>query len=341
MTAASVNPSALNFRRRELLLGAAACYVAVTPLSLNAEQRYAIVVEGLQAPESPKPLADGSILICEMARGTLSRVTAGKIEVVAELGGAPNGVAVGPDGAAYVCNNGGFKFVRQGGLIIPSGPLDTPGIASIQRVDLRTGQHRELYLSINDVPLTAPNDLVFDRSGGFWFTDANAPYAGQQGNGTVNYARTDGALIKTVCGLPRANGIALSADGKTLFVAATGTAEIYAYSVIAPGVLQTDAKGLAISRLRGHAMGNVGFDSMAIDAQGYLAVGTLSFAEGVHGGVTVIAPNGKVSEFIELPEKFVTSVGFGGRNRRTAFITLTTSGKLVSIPWPRPGLKLA
>ena len=303
---------------------------------------FRIVTDQLLAPEGPKPQADGSVIVCEMARGTLSRVMpGGRVQTIATLGGAPNGVAIGPDGAAYVCNNGGFKFRREGRLIIPSGPLDTPGAAVIQRVDLRTGRHAVLYRSLGDAPLKAPNDLVFDGDGGFWFTDPGAPYPGQEGGGTVNYARADGSGGRVVCGLVVDNGIALSPDGRTLYVARTLAAEVVAYTITAPGQLATDAAGRAVSRVVGRVAGKVGFDSLAVDEAGNLLIGTLNFDTTGNGAITVMAPDGRVIDSIGMPENFVTSVGFGGRDRRTAYVTLTQSGRLARLDWPRPGVRLA
>ena len=56
-------------------------------------------------------MADGSVLVVEIERGTLSRVdTNGLVHVVAQTGGGPNGAAIGPDGKCYLCNNGGFRW---------------------------------------------------------------------------------------------------------------------------------------------------------------------------------------------------------------------------------------
>ena len=67
------------------------------------------IADGLQFPEGPIAMPDGSVIVVEIARGTLTRVLLdGRKEVIADTGGGPNGAAIGPDGACYVCNNGGF-----------------------------------------------------------------------------------------------------------------------------------------------------------------------------------------------------------------------------------------
>jgi gluconolactonase len=73
-----------------------------------------------------------------------------------------------------------------------------------------------------------------------------------------------------------------------------------------------------------------------VEEDGNLVVGTL-----VNGGLTVIAPSGQVVEHVPFPDLLVTNVCFGGDDRRTAYVTCSGTGKLVSAPWPRPGLKLA
>ncbi len=68
------------------------------------------ITSGLQFPEGPIAMNDGSVLVVEIKRGALTRVTPdGRKEVVAETSGGPNGAAIGPDGMVYICNNGGLE----------------------------------------------------------------------------------------------------------------------------------------------------------------------------------------------------------------------------------------
>src|SRR3954452_23176889 len=68
-----------------------------------------VIATGLRFPEGPVAMKDGSIVLVEIERQTLTRVHPdGRTEIVATTGGGPNGLAIGPDGAFYVCNNGGL-----------------------------------------------------------------------------------------------------------------------------------------------------------------------------------------------------------------------------------------
>ena len=78
------------------------------------------------------------------------------------------------------------------------------------------------------------------------------------------------------------------------------------------------------------------FDSMAVDARGNVLVATL-----LHGGITVIPPDGRGHRHVALPDRFTTNLCFGGPDMRTLFVTLSGSGRLIAIEdWPEPGLVL-
>ena len=105
--------------------------------------------------------------------------------------------------------------------------------------------------------------------------------------------------------------------------------------VLEPGVL-ADVVPLDPSAVLHGLPGYQLLDSLAVDAEGWVTVATL-----LNGGVTSISPDGATIEFLETGDPLTTNVCFGGQDGRTAYITLSGTGRLVSTPWPRPGLTLA
>lgn len=155
-----------------------------------------VIASGLGFPEGPVVMEDGSIILVEIQHKCVTRLWNGKREVIATLGGGPNGLAIGPDGALYCCNNGGFEYHVVGGLTVPGNcPADYSG-GRIERIDLATGKVERLYDAVDGNPLRGPNDLVFDRSGGFYFTDLGKGFSRNRDHGGVYYAKPDGSFIK-------------------------------------------------------------------------------------------------------------------------------------------------
>ena len=295
------------------------------------------ITSGLQFPEGPIACEDGSVLLVEIKRGTLSRVTPDStIEVVAETGGGPNGAAIGPDGACYICNNGGFEWHDLGGFLLPGNqPADYTG-GSIQRVDLTTGAVETLYTECDGIPLKGPNDIVFDAHGGFYFTDLGKHRERDQDRTGVFYAKPDGTLIREIIfPMEGPNGIGLSPDGKRLYVAETPSGRVWAFDIESPGVPAGDPNDLLSRNCVAGLPGMQMLDSLAVDGEGHVCVATL-----VNGGITSISPDGSSVEHYATPDPLTTNICFGGEDLRTAYITLSGTGVLVKATWPRPGLAL-
>ena len=299
------------------------------------------VASGLAFPEGPIAMPDGSVVLVEMFGPRLTRVHPdGSKETIAEIPGGPNGAAVGPGGLIYVCNNGG-RFTATdmgGGLVFPGGVTMANYIGGrIQTVDPATGAVEDLYTECDGRPLRAPNDLVFDAHGGFYFTDHGLvdDEARVHHMAGLYYALADGSSIREIL-YPSddPNGIGLSPDGSTLYWAETWRGRILQREVLAPGQL-SEPSLVDVSQCLYGFPGLQLLDSLAVDGDGNVCVATI-----VNGGVSVVSPDGELIDFIETGDIITTNVCFGGDDLTTAYITISTTGKLVKTTWPRPGAKL-
>ena len=295
------------------------------------------VCEGLDFPEGPIAMADGSIILVEIRRQTLSRVHPDRrIEVIAELGGGPNGAAVGPDGMIYVCNNGGFIWTTEGGITRPIGTPEDYVTGSIQRVDPKTGSFETLYEACDGQPLRGPNDIVFDTNGGFYFTDLGKSTSEYVHHGAFYYALPDGSQITRVhAPMITPNGIGLSPDGATVHVAETRTGRVWSHDLIAPGKIAPppfDMPGRLVATLPEYQL----LDSLAVQADGQICVATL-----MRGGISVVPTDGGEVTFLEVPgDPYITNICFGGADMQDAWITASGTGCLYHTRWPSPGLRL-
>jgi gluconolactonase len=296
-----------------------------------------IMASGLRFPEGPVAMADGSVILGEIAGGAVTRVSAdGAKTEIGKAGGGPNGLALGPDGALYVCNNGGAVYETSPSFL-STGPARDYAGGSIQRIDRKTGETRVLYGECNGHKLSAPNDIVFDKAGGFYFTDLGKRYMHQRDHGGLYYALPDGSKVTEIAyPIVTPNGVGLSPDETVVYVADTETSRLFAFDIVAPGVLKHEPfpapyGGRLVCGLPGFQR----FDSLAVEASGNICVATL-----VTGHITVISPAGQVVRQVKMPDVYPTNICFGGPDLRTAYITLSASGGLAAMQWPEPGLRL-
>ena len=301
-----------------------------------------VFASDLQFPEGPVWVGDGSLLVVEIRRKTLTRCWPDGRRQYYELGGGPNGAAMGADGHCYVANNGGFSFKQRGdGLWVTTGTPDDYATGRIDRVNIETGKWEVLYDKVDGRSIRGPNDIVMDGHGGFWFTDPGKTRHRDWDRGSVCYAKCDGSLVKEVIfPIHKPNGIGLSPDGMTLYVAETETARLWAWDLNAQGELAKPATASPSSphgsRLVYGSPMYQRFDSLAVEANGNICVATLD-----RGGINVIDPRTGAAEFVPVPgDTHCTNICFGGPDLRTAYITQSYVGHLVEMQWPRAGLAL-
>jgi len=302
----------------------------------NSEQaaNLRVLAKDLKFPEGPVVLDDGAILVVEIAGSRISAIKPGGIvSVFAETGGGPNGLAVGPDGCFYVCNNGGNVYLP--GSVGSTGPTKDYKGGYIQRVS-QSGLVETVHTHCNGRIVSSPNDIIFDKSGGYYFTDLGKRMSDYRYHGGVYYSPADHSrLIEVIYPMLTPNGIGLSPDETILYVADTETARLLAYDIASPGVVRKEPlPSVSHGRLLCELPGTQRFDSLAVDADGNIAVATL-----VSGYVTVISPAGEILDRIKTPGVYPTNLCFGGRDLRTAFITLSDLGQVVSVEWSRSGMK--
>lgn len=287
---------------------------------------------GLHFPEGPVALSDGSLLCVEVLAGYLAHVGPdGKVRRIADVGGGPNGTALGPDGACYVCNNGGLTSDDLARLAAgDDGDVEPLPQGSIQRVDLKSGTFELLYGADAGSPLLSPNDLVFDALGGFYFSDYGSVNRASPQAGAIYYAAADGSRLARIDGaFVRPNGVGLSPAGDRLYVAETASGRLWSLAIAVPG----DPGTIGSPELL-YEDASLSMDSLAVQADGKICVAC------PHNDLIVRVASDGAAERIATPPGSPANLAFGGPGMRTAFVTFLRSGEVHALAWDAPGLQL-
>lgn len=210
----------------------------------------------------------------------------------------------------------GLMFDALGRLYLCRG-----GARNVARIDnLETKELTILASEYEGQPLNSPNDLAIDPVGGLFFTD---PYYGndqaslKQKVMGVYYLSSEGKLTRVIESLQRPNGILVSADGKTLYVAEPNRRQLYMYPITSPGQV---GEGKLIFT-GDEKLDGGGPDGMAFDIRGNLYA--------TYGSVVVLSPAGELIGRIPVPER-PANCKFGGAENKTLYVTARTS--LYAIP---------
>jgi len=291
-------------------------------------------------PESPVVLADGTILVSELAGGRVTRILRdGTRETVACTGGGPNGIAVLPDGRLLVCQNGGARWgtaawpLALAGsveLFLPVGPPEAPVDPQIQlvettgRVSTLTGTFRAVDGRV--LPLARPSDICLDDNGGYWVTDGSPTHGRVRTLSGVLYGSVDGELREVIFPLEMPNGIALSPDGAHLYVTETRTRRVWCFDIDRPGRIER-GRGFATVP-SGGPLDFGGADGVCVDDAGRVIVATIGA-----GGITAFSPSGHLLGSVPMDDPMTSNVTFDSVGRRL-IVTLASTGRVCSVDWP-------
>jgi gluconolactonase len=320
----------------------AGSYVVRMNVTVRAPLSFEVLGDGLGFTEGPVVMDDGAVLAVDIDGGRVLRLADGTVDVVAQPGGGPNGMALDTPVTALIANNGGFYWSEVNGVRIPidhaTHTNEPPGFAGgwIERVDLGSGAVEVLHRECDGRVLRGPNDLVVDEAGGVWFTDHGKGRRASVDRGGLYYIPPAGdRVVEKAFPLLGANGVGLAPGNRRVYVAETFTGRLWAWDLEAPGEIRPASGSLTVRH------GGVcvvatpfSFDSLAVEDDGRIAIG------GIADGIVVVTPDGAEVDLHPVPGDTTTNIAFGGNDRRRAVVTLSRSGRVVETTWPRPGLAL-
>ena len=263
-----------------------------------------LVKDGFEFTEGPASDAEGTVYFSDIPAATIHRLTTdGKINVFTADSKYNNGSIFTSDGRLLGCQMDG----------------------AVVEYDKASGKVAKVLAdTFAGKRFNAPNDLIIDKEGGIYFTDPlyRAPEPLPQEIQTVYYIAKDSKVTRVTEGMAAPNGIALSPDGKKLYVIPSMQSQMLVYDVLGPGSL---GKQSVFCTLRQPAdKSGTGGDGMAVDAEGNLYITT-------DIGIQIFSPEGAAIGVLKIPQH-PANAAFGGVDRKTLFVTARTGFYKVLMP---------
>ena len=256
------------------------------------------VVGECQFTEGPAWHPDGYLLFSDIPNSRIIRVNAdGSSSDWMNPSGGANGLVCDQEGNVYACQGAERRVVKL--------RSNSDGVGELVAV---------LASEYDGKPLNQPNDLALDGQGGLYFTDPNyrRDEPESQPVQAVYYVSSDGGVSRVIDDLPRPNGILVTADGQTLYVANIEVREIIKYPIEGPGKI---GAGQVLFTGEEEQDGR-GPDGMALDEQGNIYA--------TYSSLLVVSPAGELIGRLPVDEK-PANCTFGGPDGRTLYITARTS----------------
>jgi gluconolactonase len=261
--------------------------------------------------EGPAADREGNVYFTDIISQRIMKLSAdGVLSTYRENSNVANGLLIDPQGRLIACE--GARFERPG--------VKLNGTPRVTRTDLKTGAVEVLADSYQGQPLIGPNDVTIDGRGRLYFTELN---------GAAVY-RIDGpgkiARILSAPDIERPNGIQISPDDRKLYLVEANQAQGGA-RLIRRYELEPDGTARSMRVHYDFAPGRSA-DGLSIDQEGNLyASAGMNQLRGTSEtldnktGVYVISPDGRLVEFIPIPEDFITNNAFGGPDMKTLYVT--------------------
>jgi gluconolactonase len=269
------------------------------------------IKEGFDGTEGPIIAPDGSLLFTETRANRITRIAPdNQVSTFLENTNGANGLA----------------FNKQGDLI------------AVQVADTQVGviypndRRKVLVKDFDGKKFQRPNDLVLAKNGGVYFTDSGVnpgTEVTEASRTAVYYISPQGETRKVAEGIERPNGIQLSRDEKTLYVANTGGQHVLAFDVKKDGSLgkRRDFAKLSAELQKNDAgVLSSGADGLAIDNKDRLYVASNS-------GIEVFDKKGKALGVIPVPHK-PQNIAFAGKDKKTLYVVGRGAAYKIAVETP-------